>query len=325
MKLGKKSPVRRKFKNIRNSGKTKNFLVFLVFVCIAAAFWVIMTLNEDVQKSFKVKLYIDQVPDSITFINEPPTRLRLTVKDKGTNLLKHIIGGRPELHLVFDDFADDNAFVVSSARLNAMLRHIFGPTATISSITPDSLRLTYTSQPPRRIPVEIVSDITAAPGMVIEGHPKISTPLVELYSLESTDTLRRLFTKKITIRNLDHPETIDVPIDNPPGTRVVPSSVKVSFQVESLVKKESEILVEADNIPAGQDILFFPSRVKVEYFVPISRYNDAGDAIKVVASFNEAVATSSDKVGVKIVSKAPYITNVELLTDSVEYSLVRGN
>ena len=325
MGSGKKSPVRRSFERIRNSGKTKNVLVFLVFVCIATLFWVIMTLNEDVQKSVKVKVFIDQVPDSVTFITEPPRRLRLTVKDKGTNLMRHTFSGSPELHLSFDDFADDNTFVVSSSRLNVLLRHLFGPTATISSVTPDSLKLLYTTQPPRRIPVEIVSDITAAPGMVIEGHPKISNPLVELYSTASTDTLRRLFTKKITLRNLDHPQSVDVPIDVPPGTRAVPSSVKVSFMVESLVKKESEVIVEADNIPSGQDILFFPSRVKVSYYVPMSRYNDNTDAIKVVASFNEAVYTSSDKVGVKVVASAPYMTNVELLTDSVEYSIVRGN
>lgn len=325
MSSEKKSSTKRWLRNLRNSRKTKNFLVFLVFVCIASLFWVIMTLNEDVQKSVKVKLVIDQVPDSVTFITDPPSRLRLTVRDRGTNIVHHTFSGAPELHLNFEDFAEDGVFSVPSSRLNVLLRHLFGPSASISSVTPDSLHLAYTSLAPRRIPVEVVSDVTAAPGMVIEGHPKISSPLVELYGSAASDTLRRLFTQKIALRNLNHTSTVEVPIEVPAGCRAIPSSVKVTFQVESLVKKEADIVVEADNIPAGQDILFFPTRVRVSYYVPMSHYSDGADPIKIVASFSEAVMTTSDKVGLKVVSKAPYVTSVELLTDSVEYSLVRSN
>lgn len=325
MSSEKRSSAKRWIHNLRNSRKAKNFLVFLVFVCIATLFWVIMTLNEDVQKSFKVKLVIDQVPDSVTFINNPPTSLSLTVRDRGTNIVHHTFAGTPELHLNFQDFAGDGVFRVPSQRLNTLLRHLLGQTASISSISPDSLSLIYTSLAPRRVPVEVVSDVTAAPGMVIEGPPKISSPLVELYSSAAADTLRRLFTHKISLHNLDHPTTVDVPLEVPAGFRAIPSSVKVTFQVESLVKKEADVIVEADNIPAGQDILFFPTRVKVAYYVPMSRYNDGADPIKIVASFHEAEMTTSDKIGLRVASKAPYITSVELLTDSVEYSLVRSN
>lgn len=313
------------FLRIRNSGKTKDFLVFLIFVAIAAVFWVIMALNDEVQDSYEVRLNIQQVPDSVTFINNPPSRLRVNVRDRGVNLLRHKISGDLVLNLNFEEFADGNKFKISHNSLNASVRRLFGGTATISSVSPDSLSLVFTRLPGRRIPLELAYDVTVAPGMVLAGKPKMSANAVTLYSNSRTDTISRVATDMVSLRHIDKNTTVDVPVSVPAGMRVEPSSVSVTFNVESLVKKQSDIPVEADNIPEGQDILFFPSRVRVTYYVPMSRYSDTDIPIRAQASFNEAVRTESDKVGVRIVDKAPFINNVELLTDSVEYTLVRAN
>ena len=312
------------YRKWRDSGKAKDFLVFLVFVGIAAIFWFILALNDDSQRSYDVSLEIVDVPDSVTFINRPPVKLHLTVRDRGLNLLRHKITGVPRLSINFPEYAEDNRFRMSHTGLQASLRRIFGSTAVISSVTPDSLNLIYTTLPGVELPLELVYDVTPAPGMVL-GTPKMPVRTVDVYSTSKTDTLRRLYTEEVVLRNIDKNTVVDVPVIPVPGKRVEPSSVKVTFTVEQLVKKESEVMVEADNIPLGHDILFFPSRVRVSYFVPMSKYADSDIPVKVIASFNEAFNTSSDKVGIRIVSHAPYISNVELLQDSVEYTVVKSN
>lgn len=321
---GKPSRIKKSFLKFRDSGRLRDFLVFLVFVGIASVFWLILALNDDAQKSFEVNLYIDNVPDSVTFISSPPPRLHVSVRDKGAILLRNRITGVPELHLNFDDYTTDNRFRVSHTGLAANLRHIFGSSAVISSVMPDSLSLLYTTLPGNVVPVKLRYDVSVAPGMVL-GHPKVSTSKVKVFSLVKNDTVRYLSTENIVLRDLDKTTTLEVPVVCGPGMRVEPSSIKVTFVVEQLVKKESDVLVEADNLPIGRDILFFPSRVRVAYYVPMSRYNenDASE-IRAQASFNEAVLTSSDKVGVKIVSKPSYMSNMELLEDSVEYTLVKA-
>lgn len=312
------------FLKARDSRKTKDFLVFLVFVVIAAVFWLIMALNDDVQSNYDVSLRIEGKPDSVTFITVPPEKIHVSVRDRGVNLLRHRIMGVPEIQVNFKEFSDGSRMRLSHTELNAVVRHLFGGTASISSVTPDSINLVYTLYPGRRIPIDVVYDVTAAPGMVV-GAPKLSTTAVDAFSPIKSDTLRILYTDKVTLRNLDKTTTVEVPVQKVPGTRIEPSVINVTFPVESLVKKESDVPVTADNIPRGQDILFFPSKVRVSYYVPMSRYNDDASPIKVQASFNEAVETSSDKVGVKVVSKAPYMSNVEVLIDSVEYTLVRAD
>lgn len=319
-----RSRIRRSFSRFKDSGKLKNFLVFLVFVCIAAIFWLMMALNDHVQKTYEVNLHIENVPDSITFISVPPKTIHVTVRDKGANLLRYRLSGAPELYLNFNDYQEGDRFRISHAGLAASLRHIFGPTATVTSVMPDTVSLVFTRYPGKRIPVQLNYDVTVAPGMVL-GKPRMSTTAVDVFSISKNDTLRKLFTDKVVLRNLDKTTTVDVPVLAKPGTRVLPATISVTFVVEQLVKKETDVLVEADNLPIGRDILFFPSRVRVSYYVPMSRYSEnASPDIKVEASFNEAVVTNSNKVGVRIVSKAPYMSNMELLEDSVEYTLVKG-
>ena len=318
------SGLKRIFSGIRNFRKTKDLLGFLVFVGIAAVFWIILALNDDVQRSFEVRLKIDNVPDSVTFINVPPQKMRVLVRDKGSNLMRNIWVNKPELHLSFDEFVEGDRFRVPHSRLAASMRHLFGSTATVSSVSPDSLSFLFTTSPGRKLPIELVYDVTAVPGMVVAPNPRVYPSEVTLYSIAGRDTLNRFFTQRISLRDLEKTTTVKVPVVPIPGTRAVPSSVDVTFSVESVVKKESEVTVEADNIPAGMDILFFPSKVRVSYFVPMSRYGEETGELKVEASFWEAFHTSSDKVAVKLVDKPSYMSNVEVLADSVEYTIVKG-
>ena len=325
--MAKKEPsgIKKRFLRFRDSGRLKDFLVFLVFVGIASVFWLIVALNDDAQKSYDVALNINNVPDSVTFINLPPKRLHVNVRDKGANLFRYRITGVPVLNLNFNDFTEGNRFRVSHAGLSASLRHLFGSTAAVSSVMPDSLSLLFTTLPGRRVPVSLKYNVSVAPGMVL-GKPLLSTNTVKVFSVSKNDTVRRVFSENVVLRNLDKTTTVEVPVLTSPGIRVEPSTVMATFVVEQLIKKESDVLVVADNIPIGRDILFFPSRVRVSYYVPMSKYNEntSGD-IKVEASFNEAVLSASDKVAVRIVSKPSYMSNMELLEDSVEYTLVKGN
>lgn len=315
--------MKRLIEKIRESRKTKDFLVLLVFIAIAAVFWFILALNDDIQDSYDVSLEIENVPDTVTFISLPPAKLHVNVRNKGLNHLRHQIAGLPTLRLNFPEYAEAGKFRISQSSLQAAMRQVFGSNSIISSVSPDSIKFIYTTLPGKRIPIELLYDVSVAPGMVL-GQPKISTQMVEVFSTTENDTLRRLETEKVVLRNIDKTTTVDVPIQALPGKRIIPPSVKVTFVVEQLVKKESEVMVVADNIPLGHDILFFPSRVRVSYYVPMSRYAEGEVPIKVEASFNEAFNTTSDKVGIHIVSQAPYLSNVELMQDSVEYTVVKN-
>ena len=70
-----------------NSGK--NLITYLIFVIIASIFWLLLTLNTDIQRDINVAVNIKNQPDSITIINDIPETVKVTIKDKGSNLIKY--------------------------------------------------------------------------------------------------------------------------------------------------------------------------------------------------------------------------------------------
>lgn len=317
------SRFKKKLKKLRDSGKTKDFLVFLVFVFVAAAFWFIMTLNDEVQESFEIELKITEVPDSVTFIQLPPSSVHVAIKDRGMNLLKYKVTGRPVLQLSFTQFADANHFRVNHTELISALRNLLGVTANITTLDPDSLGLVYTTLPGKKVPVDLVYDATVSPGLVL-GTPKLSNPNVLVYSTMPNDTVKAVYSEKVVLHDISKNTTVNVHLKTPSGRRVEPGTIDVTFVVEQLVKKEANISVVPDKVPPGEEILFFPAKVKVTYYVPISKYNELDDGIKLEASFNDAVNSTSDKVAIKVVDKAPYINSIELGQDNVQYTIIKN-
>lgn len=312
------------WRRVRESTRFHNVLMFLVFVAVATVFWFIIALNDSVTETFRVKLLIVNVPDSVTFITDPPADMHVTLRDKGTNILRSGVVKKPEVVLNFRDYARDGIFRLSASDMTAELKADLGGVATITSTSVDSLRLYYTSAPGKRVPVMVQADVTAASGYLIPANPVSLTKIVRIYSYgDETDTVNFVRTQRLVKKNLSQTSEFDVRLEKLANIKIVPSEVKVRVNVEPLVHKEVYVSVDVVNVPADQNLLLFPNRVPVEFYVPMSRFNDEDYKIVVIADYNDVRTTQSSRIPLHIVNAARSLINVELKSDSVEYTLVR--
>ena len=72
----RKRDLRDTWLKVRASGQFRNVLLFLVFVAVSALFWCILALNDSVTETFTVRVHLENVPDSVTFINQPPPQVQ---------------------------------------------------------------------------------------------------------------------------------------------------------------------------------------------------------------------------------------------------------
>lgn len=128
---------------IRDSRIIKDFLVFLIFLVVAALFWLILSLNDDAIQSYKVSLKIKNVPDSISFNTAVPNEIDVKVKGRGMNLFKFTLTGDPELRLDYDEFVKEGKLHVSNENLVSSLNEVFGASSNIVSVHPDSISLKF--------------------------------------------------------------------------------------------------------------------------------------------------------------------------------------
>ena len=87
--------VRKYYGHIKNAllgPRNKEFLIFLLFFFISAAFWLLQSLNETFDVEIQVPLKLENVPSDVVVTSELPSLLAVKVRDKGTVLVRYIYG-----------------------------------------------------------------------------------------------------------------------------------------------------------------------------------------------------------------------------------------
>lgn len=309
-----------RIRRLLRASRTKDALLFMAFICVSFVFWLILALNDDTQREMRLALEITDVPSEIKFISEPPEYVQVSVRDKGTVLANYSLGGSPALKVRYSDMVYDEVsdrVVLGEQALGARVRNAFGATTQVVSVRPDSLSLVITDRAPTLATVTPDIDVVPSPQFVISGPVTVSPDTVRVYSARHL----RVRPRKVTTVKVAHSgakdtlvfETRLLPVA---GTRFEPDRVTVTVPVEPLISKTREVPVQLIQAANRQDIVLFPSRVKVSYLLPMSLYDSETGVVTVSADFSQRSAT---RIPLSVGSLPDYYRGVELSTDSVEY------
>ncbi len=314
-----------KWKRLKHTSAFHDLVLFLVFVAISTFFWIILALNDNAQGSYNVKVAINNCPDSVTFISDIPEKLHVTVRDKGTSIWRNHYR-HPTMNINFKEYADACELRYSKNDIITSLKSIFGPSAQIVSISLDSLYLEYTSNKGKRIPVVVDADVSAASGSIIEGFTKASPSNVLVYGDQKVlDTIHKVRTERLILSDLSENTTVEVHLRKISDARILPSKVNVTVPVEPLVKKKASITITPVNVPHGESLLLFPSKVPVEYYVAMSRLNDDDDPeIELEVDFKAIPPSHNGKLHVRVARYPDRLKNLSLINDSVEFTIVKN-
>ena len=136
------------------------------------------------------------------------------------------------------------------------------------------------------------------------------------------DTIENVYTERIVRHNLKESIETKVKIRPITGVRIEPSEVTVVVAVEPLVLKYASVSIIPQNVPSGESLILFPAKTEVSYFAPMSQFEETTEDIVVVADYN-SISTTSDKIGINIESYPEQYVNLKLISDSVEYTIVK--
>lgn len=309
-----------KLRRLLRSSRGKDICIFLLFLGVSYVFWIIMTLNDDMQRDTRVRLEISGIPNGYTFVTEPPEFLQVGLRDKGTVLANYTLGGSRTLKVNYSDMTYDAAndrVTMSEQQLGARLRSLFDPTTQIVSVRPDSLSLTVTDRPAYPVPVEANVEITAASQFVISGPVTVRPDTVKVYAARHLRTRpSAIRTVRLTRSELKDTLNLEVRLAAEPGMRIEPPAVTLTVPVEPLISKNREINVQISHAPENDAVVLFPSHVRISYLLPMSLYNSESNVVSVTADY---ARRHRGKIPLVIGALPDYYRGVELSTDSVEY------
>ncbi|MBD5346923.1 MAG: YbbR-like domain-containing protein [Bacteroides sp.] len=302
------------------TAKGRNVLLYLLFVCVAFVFWLLMSLDSEVQRNYDLPLQIDNLPDSITLISDVPPSISTTVQGKGSQLVRFMWGNPSPLKIPFLPEATSNGvFTLPALKLEARLRDYFGNGVMILNSRPDSIKLVYTTGPGKRLPLIVESDISTDLQSIQSGFPSANVDSVTVYAPGHIPaSLRAIHTEMLTLSGVKDTSSYEVRVVAPEGMRVIPDHVTVTVPVEPLIAKKRHVEINATGLPKGTRMLMFPASVEVVYLVPMSHYSD-DYPIRAYVNYNDAVSSKSDKVEVLLGPIPGRAYSISHTPDSVEF------
>ena len=298
-------------------------MMFLLFVVISAILWSVLSLNEEEQYDLRMPLKITHVPDSVTLISTGPEALRASLTAKGTQLLKMTLGNVPTVNVDFRAYRSNGALHLTATDLKGLVRAATGGSQ-VSVVYPDSLLIPYTTHEGYRMPVTADYKVTAGPQAALVGRPRLSVDTVGVYTASNAlpDNFQAVTTEPIRLLGLDNTTTRRVKLIGPAGSRVIPDSVDITFEVEPLIFKSRKVVIEPVNVPDNIKLITFPAQIDVFYMVPMSQYTSGESRFRVVADYRK-ISPTSGNVKLTLMNVPDKFQNVHLSADSAEYIIER--
>ena len=316
--------VRNILKAVRNflfSGLNKEFLIFLFFLALSGIFWLMMTLNETMEREFKIPMRLTGVPGNAVITGELPDTVRVTVRDKGFTLVTYDF--RP-LVFRFSNYADEDegkGVIPLTDVQKQVLSQMYG-SSKLLQVKPGAFDFYFTYGTSKKVPVVFRGKITTSKSYYL-AHTEFYPSIVTVYAnKQQLDKLQTVEIEPFNYRNLQDTIRQAVKIRKIRGVKIVPSTVRLSVYPDVLTEEAIEVPITAINMPPGMVLRTFPSKVTVRFTIGASLFRTIKpNLFKVVVDYEELAANPSDKCTLQLRSVPRSVSKASLEIDRVDYLL----
>ena len=316
--------VRNILKTVRNflfSGLNKEFLIFLFFLALSGAFWLMMTLNETMEREFKIPVRLSGVPRNAVITGELPDTVRVTVRDKGFTLVTYDF--RP-LVFRFSNYADEDegkGMIPLADVQKQVLSQMYG-SSKLLQVKPGAFDFYFTYGTSKKVPVVFRGKITTNKSYYL-AHTEFYPSMVTVYAnKQQLDKLQSVEIEPFNYRNLQDTIRQAVKIRKIRGVKIVPPTVRLSVYPDVLTEETIDVPITAINMPPGMVLRTFPSKVTVRFTIGASLFRTIKpNLFKVVVDYEELAANPSDKCTLQLRSVPRSVSKASLEIDRVDYLL----
>lgn len=313
------------YKNAKNflfGFVNKELFVFVFFLAMSAAFWMLMTLNETYEKELYVPVQIVHVPDNVVLTDPLPDTIKVTVRDKGYALVPYVYGDMIQpLKVAFSTYAKTNGKgSITVNELQRLLRMMLYSSTEILSVKAEKLDFSFNYGVSKRVPLLFSGSVNTADKYYLVRTDMVPDT-VTIYAENSIlDSIKEVYTENFEVENLKDTLSKDVYVRKLPGVKIVPSKVRMTFYADVLTEKVIDVPVTAINMPEGLMLRTFPGHVPVK--VVVGRGALAAvkpENFQVVVDYDEVSSHPSDKCNLSLRVTPRAVSNAYLMMQQVDY------
>lgn len=300
----------------------KQFLIFLFFLALSAAFWIFQTLDETYEEEFRVPIELRNVPGNVVITTDLPATLQISLRDKGIALLAYRYTRKLKAVTIdFETYSNATGHIsIQGSELQKQITSQLLPSTQLLAIKPDVLSLYYNYGESKRVPVVLLGQVHAA-RLYALSSTLLSADSVTVYaSKEQLDTITAAYLNPVDLRNLSDTTRVKCSFAKTSGVKFVPSSIDITFCVDRLVEKNVQVPVQQVNFPATKQLRTFPASVNVSFQVGMGLYrNITSENFVLVVNYEDLLKNSSNKCHLSLKTIPAGVSHVRISPQDVEY------
>lgn len=319
--------MKRKYKDMRNSlleFSSKEFLVFLFFLAVSATFWFLSTLNDTYEKECSLRIEMTDIPKNIVITEALPDTVRVTLRDKGFNLLEYYFGDELRtIHLRFSQYAKPKGKgSITQNDIQRILKGRLLGTTSITSVKADKWDFYYSYGSMKKVPIIVEGQLLPATNYYITRTVMTPDSASVYASNEALDTIKAVYTVPQNMVGIKESTTHNVELQPITGARIEPATVTMSLIAEQMTEVTVNVPVKPINVPEGKMLKTFPARVDVKVTVGLARVAQMKpELFNVVADYDDLPTDSNEKIKIKIITQPRGIVRAHLKISAVDYVL----
>ena len=313
------------FYSIRNflfSNMNKQFLVFIFFLILSAAFWMFMTLNETYEHEIKIPVQIVNVPKNVVLTSPSVDTVRVMVRDRGWVIMSYMYGEKKRMvRMNYKSYDRGNGGgIVSTSDLRRAVEQQMESSSKVTAVKPEKLEFFYNNGERKRVPVRYTGRVIPEQLYFI-SHIEYNPDSVDIYaSQEKLDSIRVILTEPLNYVGFRDTLQINCRLAHPSDVKVVPEHIRIGFQTDVLTEESLNVPIKCVNLPEGKVLRTFPAKMKVNFVVGVSELkNLRPEDFQVVADYLEIEQNPSEKCNLYLRSVPHGISRATLAAKQVDY------
>ncbi|MGC3977872.1 MAG: hypothetical protein QM751_06325 [Paludibacteraceae bacterium] len=303
---------------------SKDVLSFILFLLLSTAFWFVHTLDRERQNIIKLPVNYVGIPNDIEIKNKLPNQITVTIRDEGIKLLQYANRKLTPINIDLTRvYFSKGKIIISPDQLKSKLSNYFLPTTAVLEIAPDSLVVVYQKLATKDLPIKMYGNLQLAQQHILSDSIRYEPSHVKVFGPKHIlDTMLAAYTEKINLKNISDTTQLQVKLQSQQDIRYAFNDVSIGIFVEMFTEDNTEIPITIINTPSNLQVRIFPVSVKLAYNVGLSNYKKvSANDIKVVFDYNDVVDSQKRKNKLKIINNSPYLSNLRIDPDEVEFLL----
>ena len=307
-------------KTLNISGR--DWVVLLPALLLAFSIWVIHNLSLKYNDYLSVPVVAKCSIPGHSSISADRAEVRARCRATGYKVIKSYLRKDKGVEVTFKTadikHKEKDIFYVLASDLKDYSHQIYGPEITVEYFVSDTLFFRFPYENYKKVPVLPIASVTYKDQYMPEGPIAVSPDSVLVYGEPfRIETVNAVYTRPIYYSDLSKDVNGVAKLEKIKNVRISEPVVHYDLKVKRYVEVIRTVPVTVVNVPAGKNLLVYPTSVEVSLKCNFPLLDDPDTGLRVEADYNDLQKSLGQRCVLKVISHSRGVISSESMPVSV--------